>query len=474
LSPPDVLLARYSMICGLENTTLPSGLPGGPDHSMFPLKRNLYRCTYCISAAVFSAISAVAAMGQSVLIPPPASSVGLPSTEIPESSNALEADEGGSGTEMGTSGETKWALQNAHLLRWGSVTLHPHLSYGLTYGSGVQSQPGRSQDTVIQSVSPGINFDVGKNWKLDYTSTLMFYSDNNFQNAVDHNLSLSGAKIFGDWRITLLQSAALNSDPQIQTASQTDQQNYSTALAAEYQLNDTFSLDLNASQNFSSVGSSFTNSVGDTRAWSTMDWLNYRQGPFGAGFGMGFGYNAVQQGGNNNIYEMYQGNVSWHVMRKINFSLNGGAQIMQFLDSTQPDVTSPMFGASLSYVPFQYTTFTISANHNVSVSTYFVNQLTETTGFHAGLSQRLLGRLSLNFAGGYSDTSYHLSQPVPGFHAFSVTRKDSTSFYSISLSTSFLKRGNASVSYSKSQSSSSSEGFGFSSNQFGFQLSYAY
>jgi len=351
--------------------------------------------------------------------------------------------------------------------------MHPHLSYQVTYGNGIQSQPGQAQKTIIQTVSPGVGFDLGKIWKLDYSPSFTFYSEKAFKDSVDHSLHLSGATKYEDWGLSLGQSVSLTSDPQVETARQTDQQNFNTTLNAGYQINGAFSLDLSVVQSLNFAGG-FTNSAGSSRAWSTMDWLNYHWGPFSVGAGLGFGYNEVEIGANDNTFELYQGNVAWHVLQKVSLAINGGAQVMQFLDSPEPDTVSPLYGVSLSWQPFATTSFTLSANRNTSASTYFVNQLTETTALTAGLSQRLLERLSLNLAGGYTETNYRLSFPVSGLPESSVARKDTYTFFSVGLSMAFLKHGNGSISYSRSQNSSSDGGFGFSSDQISLQISYGY
>jgi hypothetical protein len=124
----------------------------------------------------------------------------------------------------------------------------------------------------------------------------------------------------------------------------------------------------------------------------------------------------------------------------------------------------------LTYTPFENTVITLSANRSVSASSYFVDQVTESTGFNASISQRLFGRFNLGLAGGYMNTTYHASIKSLTF----INREDNVSFFSVSLGTSFLKRGSASISYSRSQNSSNTGGFGFTSDQIGFSLGYSY
>jgi hypothetical protein len=172
--------------------------------------------------------------------------------------------------------------------------------------------------------------------------------------------------------------------------------------------------------------------------------------------------------------EQVQGQISYQVARKIRLSVNAGYQFNQFINSTQPGLNTPTFGVSMSYRPFETTTISLSASRSVSASSYFVNQVTETTGFNAGINQRLFRKLNLGLSGGYVNTGYKSSISIFGTSVSLASRDDNYSFFSASLSTTFLKRGTASLSYSRSQNSSSLGKFGYSSDQIGFQLGYSY
>ena len=360
-------------------------------------------------------------------------------------------------------------MGNKNPFQWGPVTVHPHVSYGLSYGTGLQSQPGQSSDSIINTLTPGISFDLGQHWQLGYSAAITFYSDKNFRDNVNHSVSLTGHTSYEDWAFSLSQSVAITSDPMIQTAQQTDQQSYSTSLGATYQINSEFSLQLNASQNLTDA-SGFTNSAGSAWDWSTMDWLNYQVGPgVSTGVGMGFGYSSVASGPDM-TYEDYQGRFSWQFAQKLTLSLNGGAQVRQFINSGQSSLVSPLFGATLNYQPFPFTSLHVNASESVS-SSYFQNQVTQNTTVSGGVSQRLFEKYFLSLNGGYTATTYKDSATGP--QQF-TGREDDVSFFSLGLSTAFFKRGTASVSYSISKTSSNYGGYGYTSNQIGFQLSYGY
>jgi len=311
-----------------------------------------------------------------------------------------------------------------------------------------------------------------------------FYSDENFRDYVGHNLSLSGRTTYDDWSFRISQNVAITSNPQVETAQQTDHQAYSTGAGIGYQINRDLSFDFNANQNISDVQGNYTNAVRGTRDWFGIAWLNYQWGPnVTIGVGAGYGYTSVDSGVNtagtnttgiNMTRQDYQGRISWRVARKLTLAVNGGVQVREFLDSDQPTLVSPIFGVSLRYQMFRYTALSLGASRTVSASDYIFNQVTESTGFNAALSQRLFGKYNLGISGGYANTSYRFSISTASGTFGLGGREDDYSFYSVSLSRSFLKRGNASVSYSRSRTSSSAGGFGYSSDQVGFQISYSY
>jgi hypothetical protein len=355
------------------------------------------------------------------------------------------------------------------MFRWGPVQLRPHLLYRVSYGNGLQAQPGHSSDSMINEVSPGILLDLGSHWHLDYTPTMRFYSSSGFRDTTDHAVLLNGATSYEGWTFGVSQSYASTSTPQVETGGQTDQETYNTALSASGLLSDKLSLELGVNQNFRFMGqSSAGQNLSDSREWSTMDWLNYQFWPkFGMAIGAGGGFVNMQQG-SDMTYEQLQGRVNWRAGEKLTFSVSGGAEDRQFVDTSAPDLINPIFGLTVLYQLFETTSFSLNATRAVS-SSYFQNQVTESTGFTGGVRQRLLGKLWLDLTGGYNNTTYKATAT-----GITVDREDDRSFVNVRLSCPFLKRGTASVFYDYSKNSSNQNGFEYSSNQAGLELGYRY
>jgi hypothetical protein len=347
--------------------------------------------------------------------------------------------------------------------RWRNIVFRPHVAYQFLYGTGVLSQTNQAQKTIVQTITPGIAMDLGSHWILDYSPSIVLYSDSSFDNTLNHSLSLTGQTTYEDWRFGTSFDLDISNSPQTETGTQTDQQNYSGSVTASRQLNANLSVDLSAGADIR-IAEGFNSS----RNYHTLNWLNRQYGPnLGLGLGAGVGFEDVDTG-SDMTYERVLGRIVWHITGKLDLSLNGGPEFRQFVDSDEPMLINPTFGGALKYQVFDPTTLTLRADRTVA-SSFFENQVVETTSVRAELSQRLFARYYLGLAGGYTFTSYESS--VQGT---SSNRSDETPFVTASLGTSFLKRGNASIFYSWAENSSNEDGFSYASDQMGFNISYAY
>jgi hypothetical protein len=372
-----------------------------------------------------------------------------------------------------------WSAQGpeqllADPLQWGPVQARPFATYRFTYGDGISAQPGKQETTALHQISPGLVLN-SKYLTLTYTPTLSYYSSDAFDDTLDHAASLSFHGGYGDWTFGLGYSFSKTSQPLIETGAQTPQENHSTALSAQYRAAERISFDLSLSQNIQK-----TEALNSSRTWSSMNWLNYHVSEktlIGAGVGGGYvdqdlggsvGGIAIDQGANS-TFEQIQGRVDWNPSQKLNCNFNGGIEIRQFLRTSLEEIY-PVMGASVSYTPWEQTTFSILANRAVGASLTQA-QPTENTTFSAGLRQRLLGKLNLNLFGSFGGIDY---QTVEGPLALQTGRNDETLSFSATLGARFLNRGDISIFYQHSENNSSSEDFSFTSDQYGFQIGYRF
>ncbi|MGN6641807.1 MAG: hypothetical protein ACTHKU_02275 [Verrucomicrobiota bacterium] len=401
-----------------------------------------------ILAASLAAMGADA-LAQPVFITPPAPA---PSSSADASKSAGPDLVGGIPSGSGTP------------LTWRKLQFRPHVSYDFMYSTGVLIQTNRAEDTFSHTLSPGVAIDFGSHWTMDYTASMKLYSNDGFDNTVNHSATVAGNTQYEDWSFGLNLAAALSNDPQAETGTQTKQQSYSTALDASRQLNGDLSVDLNGAVSFR-----LTDNFSDSRNYSTLNWINQEFGPnIGAGIGLGFGYDDVGDGVDM-TYEQIKARLVCHVTGKIELSVNGGAEIRQFIGSGKSSLLTPIMGAALKYHIFEPTTLTGHADRSVGAS-YFQNEITEGTTFEAILDQRLFVRYTLSLSGGYALTTYQSSS----VDSSKTNRRDDNSFVSVRIGTGFLNRGSISAYYTFTENSSDESGFSYSSNQVGVQVSYSY
>ena len=358
-------------------------------------------------------------------------------------------------------------------LRWQNLTLHPHVDYQFLYGTGIPLAPGHQENTLIQIFSPGTLLNLGSHWTLDYTPALSFYSNQKFRNTVSHSVQLGWGTTYGNWFLKATQSYNASSDPLSETAIQTDQETYSTALNATYNFNDKISLDLELKQDFNQVGNggSSTNYApiaGDSRRWSTMEWVNYQFEPrLSVGLGAGVG-TAQQDNSPDTLSERCQGRIQWRATDKLSLLVGGGLQDQQYMSGGASDWVTPVLDATLQYLPWQQTRLSLNANRSAN-QTYFQNQTSERTQIMGSLNQRLLGKLYLDLSGGYNRDHYvsMVSQPIAG-------RDDDYYSFNARLTCPWLKRGTVSIFYQYTDNASSQSGFTYESSQVGVQIGYRF
>jgi hypothetical protein len=357
----------------------------------------------------------------------------------------------------------------AGLLDWGQIHLRPHVFYRVSSGDGLPSAPGQTVKTVINEVDPGLTVTLGNHWQLDYTPTLRFYSSRGFRDELNHAVILSGSTAYDEWVFGFSQSYSASSSPLIETAGQTDQETYSTAVNASYPLNSKVSLNLGLSQNIRFVGASVANeTLTDSRSWSLTAGVNYSIWPgLSAGVTAAVGYDNLTIG-SDMISETLQGRLYWRPGRRLSFSLYAGFEDRQFLQSSISSSPSPIFGCDLAYQIFEPTVFTLAASRAVSAS-YFGNELTASTSFSASLRQRLLKRLYLDLSGSYGTTDYQTTS-----QSFSVNRSDNHTSLDARLTFPFHQHGTVSAFYDRSENSSNDTLFKYASTQTGLEIGYRF
>jgi hypothetical protein len=351
----------------------------------------------------------------------------------------------------------------AQPFHWKSLTLRPHPFYQFLYADGVQTGTNQLANTIIQQISPGALLEMGSHWTLDYSPLWSVYSNNKFQNTFGQAVRLVGGTAYNDWIFGISQGYTDSSSPSVETAAQTRQEIYNTAVNASYTMNSKMSLDLAANQNFVSA-----DQFSSYKEWSTLDWLNYQFWPrLNAAVGVGGGYDN-EDASPDMTFEQLQGRVNWRATDKISFQLHGGVEDRQFLSGGAGNLINPLFDATIQYQPFEHTRISLTGQRVVSASYLQANQVTENTGVSAGLNQRLLGKIFLDLSGGYQTVKYIASGTSAS------ARTDDYDYLNAQLSCTFLRRGTIAAFYQISRNDSTQAGYSFTSHQVGFSIAFRY
>jgi hypothetical protein len=342
-------------------------------------------------------------------------------------------------------------------------TLNPHLYYRFLYEYGVQVRPNHPETTLIDTFAPGITVEIGPQWTIDYTANWDVYSNSAFKNTLGHSVSIVGMSTLDDWTVKLTQGYVYSSEPLVETAVQTTEQDYKTAIDISRELGRQFLTEtvLNQDLRYALL---FT----DSYQWSVDEWLHYRfTAQLDAAVGGSAGYVHESHGSDSN-YTRPETEISWQPTEKIEITANGGLEHRVFLDYPRTSLDTPTYDLSAQYSPFQTTKFILDFVHEVSPS-LFANESTRISREDLGLTQRLLGKIFLTGKIGHDVVSYISTGQTNG-----IARNDAQTTMNLSLSTSFLKRGTVSLVCYRTRNSSTDAGFGFVTTQFGVDLSYRY
>ena len=412
--------------------------------------------THCLIPGIFLALAGAALAQTSATTAPNPQTAVVPPAWGPAS--PYPQDQAGAFQEPVAGGPG-----SAPLFQWGPVGLSPEATYELLYTDGILAGPGRPASTTLQSFSPGVLFQLGTNWTLEYVPTWEVYSNPLFHDTVDHSVRLDGKAVYEDWTVRLSQTYLRSSDPLVETGRQTPQQIYATALRSTYGYGARTLLELGLDQNIR-----LSSAAPDFYEWSTQDWLHFLISPrVDTAIGPGAGYVRVDPGVDMSYFRP-EARLTWQAADKLSLDLQGGVESRKFINSASGNLTSSVYSATADYRLTDTTDLTAQADRDVEIA-YAPNQITEVGRYTAGLRQRLLQHFYLGASAGWQKSDYIAIGGVR-----TDVRHDRAGTYQLSLSTFLLRHLNASLQYSHIRNDSDIPGFGIASNQYGLVLGYKY
>lgn len=345
----------------------------------------------------------------------------------------------------------------------GQVTFTRKLFYRYLYADGLQTEPGVERSSSVHRVTASLGVDVGPAFSAAYALGWMTFSDKQFDDSVSHNASITGKRVFGDWRTSLSYIYSRASAPLLETARQTQNDSHGASLRADRSLGSRTTLQLGLVQNIRS-----SDAASDFISWTTDDWLHYRiSSAVITSAGYSYGYTKID-GSSDMDFHQLRGRVRWQLTEKVQMDVRAGVEKRRIVDSSQPDSNTPIYGAAFLYHPGETTTLSLVGDRSVWPS-YFKNQVTRNTQWRASINQRLLGKAWLDMGIGRSTSMFR------GTSLSVVTdREDVRNFYDAALSTSFAWGGAVSVTYQYQENDSSLTDFSVTRRMIGIQVSYGF
>jgi hypothetical protein len=290
------------------------------------------------------------------------------------------------------------------------------------------------------------------------------YSNSLFNDTIEHSAALNGLVGFTDGAIDLAQTFTSSDSPRVETGQQTHQQIVATEISGRYSLGRRTGLSVSISRDLQTI-----EQAPDSTEWSNQNWFHYeisRRLEASAGFGIG--YVSIDPG-TDMSYIRPGLQVSWKPTDKLSFDVHGSSDQRRFRNAAGIHLSSPNYGASAQYQPFQQTTVTVSGSRGINPS-FFAGQVNENTSWVLGLNQRLLKKFMLNASVRRQDTDY-LEVDANGV---AVTREDLVNSYTLRLGTAFFRRGLIGLVYQHTRNKSNEALYSFSTNQAGLEVSYSY
>ncbi|MCC7374094.1 MAG: hypothetical protein IT581_05535 [Verrucomicrobiales bacterium] len=347
-------------------------------------------------------------------------------------------------------------------IQLGPVDVRPRLGYQILYGSGLPSLGRNSEATLLHTVSPGVAFNMGRYWSVNYAPSIRIYDQEGYENTVNHTVTLNGGADWENWHFGLRHATAITSDPLVETGQQTDQTVHTTAINGRWKRNPRGTYSFSIDQRLRD-----TTRANNVNSWSMDNAYDYAVRPkLRVGLGVGVGYDMVEPG-SDMIDQDLSLRVSGPLGDRIDYHLSGGAGFREFMDSDASTAITPKLGLNITYRMLEMTMLSVGASHGTSTS-YFSDQFTENTTVQGGVTQRLSERWSVSASGGLRLTNYRSTKG-----STSIQREDTTTFATVSTGTQILTRLSLSIFYSYRANASDSSSYGFDSHQVGMSLQWS-
>jgi hypothetical protein len=404
--------------------------------------------------------------------------------------NAVAQDD--ASTDSGTSTDF-----STDLLHWKMFSLRPHAALSATYDDNINLRETNAQSDVIYTISPGFTLLAGdpllgdeRTMSIDYTASVLKFTDHSEFDAVDHAAFFSGVLPFAKLALGATASYEKISTPEIELGQRVDRSSYGAALTARYDYSPKTSFEM-------SFGYQQTDYPDrryiSSRNWQNQDFIDYHFSPkLSLGLGGTFGI-LEQSRGPSETYEQFLLRAIYTLTAKLDVNASFGGEFRQYdsfstetlqlvqngsdLVLTNVNVPTkasssfgPVFTIGANYTPREGTKIHLDAHRADQNSAILGGQNYTSTGLNLLFSQQFLERFTASFGGNYNINSYHL-----GANTRITKREDSYWGVNAGLDVAITAHWTAGL-WVLHRSGDSSETYGtvFDNNQVSLQTSYKF
>lgn len=348
------------------------------------------------------------------------------------------------------------------------------------YDDNINISHSDRQSDVYFAIEPTLSLGFGtmdsiNSAILTYRPGFSFFINNPDNDAVQHIVRLQVGRNFGHMSFQLSQDVQILDGTDLTTLSDQTGHNanidaggrtrhnvFTTNLTASYQLTGKLFL---SSAGALSIDDYSGPQIGSQNASGNL-FLNYQyREKVVVGLGGTFGYNLVDTGSPNQVYEQANARIGYNPTAKTTFSATVGLEFRQFENNSRGVYVTPVYTVNGTYEPFDGTTITLSGTRRNANAGSLAGQDYTETGINLGLQQRFMRRTSLGFAVGYQNNEYFST-----ISGLSATRTDNYYFFEPTVDVIITRYWRAGAYYLHRQDSSSLTSFDFYDNQAGFRM----
>ena len=355
-------------------------------------------------------------------------------------------------------------------LRLGAIDWHAQITGGVLYDDNISFSHTNRQADFIGTITPQLTAVMdrreegyGTLLSLSYQPTVQLFDDHPSDDAIDHDVK-AGYQWFGA-RLTLgvSQSYRQISGAVAEVGARVRQRTYDTELASKYAFSEKTSLELNPRLTIAD-----NDTLTGWRDWGVDAFLNHALGAKLTGsLGVSGGYVDVDHDSGQQ-YVRLLARLEYAVSAKVDVTVSAGGEWRHY-NGGAPDDLQPVFNLGAVYRPFDGTTLSLKGyrREEPSILTAGLNYV--TTGFTAGIQQRIFERYFVGVEGSYYNQDYRTARS-----GIAAARQDDYGLVRVVAGAQWIERWKVSVFYQYQTNGSTDAAQSFFDNQVGLQSSWGF